>query len=96
MVESALEKEKNICKELILNTLSSLSVDVKINNVYNDLMIMNTAFLVEKKKGAEFEAKIEELAEEYTNEIKFRIIEALPPFNFVNLIINMKKDNVSN
>ena len=49
-VEAALGKERDICKEEILNTLSPLSQDTKVNNTYGELMIINAAFLVEKRE----------------------------------------------
>ena len=87
MVEDALQKEKDICKKDILNTLSALATEVKINNSYYDLMVMNAAFLVEKSKEAEFDQKVDEFGAKYSSNIKFKYIGEVPPFNFVNLVI---------
>lgn len=87
IVESALEKEKEICKNEILNILSSLAVEVKTNNTYGERMILNSAFLVERAKEAEFDKRLEELTDKYKDKIKFKYIGTIPPFNFVNLVI---------
>jgi len=87
MVEIALQKEKDIHKEYILDTLSPLAVDVKINNTYGELMVINAAFLVEKLTEAQFDQKVQELGNKYDGEIKFKYIGTVPPFNFVNLVI---------
>lgn len=87
MVETALQKEKEIYKEDILDTLSPLSVEVKTNFAYGERMIINAAFLVEKNREAEFDQKIQELADKYGEKVKFKYVGILPPFNFVNLII---------
>jgi hypothetical protein len=87
MVEAALQKEKDIYKKDILNTLSALATEVKINNSYYELMIINAAFLVEKNKGAKFDQKVNELGAKYSSNIKFKYIGKVPPFNFVNLVI---------
>jgi len=87
MVEAALQKEKEIYKKDILNTLSALAAEVKINNSYYELMIINAAFLVEKDKETEFDQKVNELGAEYSSNIKFKYIGKVPPFNFVNLVI---------
>lgn len=87
LVEQALGEEKEICKKDILDTLSCLAADVKINNTYGELMVINAAFLVEKQKESEFDHKIEELGEKYKDKIKFKYTGTLPPFNFVNLVI---------
>jgi len=90
MVEIALEKEKEMFKKKILDTLSPLAVEVKDNYTYGERMIINSAFLIEKDIEDEFDKKINELDEEYGNIIKFKYVGTLPPFNFVNLIIQTK------
>ncbi|MFH1563028.1 MAG: GvpL/GvpF family gas vesicle protein [Nitrospirota bacterium] len=91
MVESALQKEKEICKEDILSTLSPLAVEVNVNKTYGDQIIINAAFLVEKHKEAEFDQKVQELDAKYGHKVRFKYVGTVPPFNFVNLVINMEK-----
>lgn len=90
-VKAALEKEKEKCKGDILNTLSPLAVEIKTNNTYGELMIINAAFLVEKHREAEFDQRVNELADKYGNKTKFKYVGTLPPFNFVNLVIETGK-----
>ena len=87
MVETALEKEKESHKEDILNNLSSLAIETKTNNIYGERMIINAAFLVEKDKELEFDQKVQELDAKYGDVVKFKYVGTLPPFNFVNLVI---------
>ncbi len=89
MVEAALQKEKDIYKEDILDTLSPLVLEVKTNNTYGERMILNAAFLVEKHKEAEFDQKVNELSDRYGDKMKFKYVGTLPPFNFINLTINV-------
>jgi len=89
MVEAALNKEREIYKEEILNTLTALSCDVKVNDNYGELMIIKAAFLVERRREEEFDRKVNELAEKYAEKIRFKYVGTLPPFNFVNLVIEM-------
>ena len=89
MVEAALEKEKEIYREDILETLSPLALEVKTNNTYGERMIVNAAFLVERHKEAEFDQRVQELDATYGDKIKFKYVGTLPPFNFVNLTINV-------
>ena len=86
-VEAALEKERDIYKEEILNTLSPLSQDTKVNAPYGELMIISAAFLVENNREAEFDQNVQALADKYGDKIKFKYVGTLPPFNFVNLVI---------
>ena len=87
MVEAALQREKEIYKKDILNTLSALAAEVKSNSSYYELMIINAAFLVEKYKEAEFDQKVNELEAKYSSKLKLKYIGKVPPFNFVNLVI---------
>jgi len=89
LVEDALEKEKALCKEDILNALSPLAQDVKTNNTYGELMVTNAAFLVEKDRETEFDQKVQGLDVKYGSKINFKYVGTLPPFNFVNLVINL-------
>lgn len=86
-VEAALQKEKDIYKEEILDTLSPLAQDTKVNTPYGELMIISAAFLVEKCREAEFDQNVQGLADKSGDKIKFKYTGTLPPFNFVNLVI---------
>lgn len=87
MVETALQKEREIYKEDILNNLSPMAVETKVNDNYGERMIINAAFLIDKDREAEFDQKVQEFDEKYGDKVKFKYIGTLPPFNFINLII---------
>ncbi|MDI6779433.1 MAG: GvpL/GvpF family gas vesicle protein [Bacteroidota bacterium] len=89
MVESALEKEKVRCKEEILKVLEPLAEETVINKTIGDRMVINAAFLVKEFYENEFDAKVNELDDRYSNLMKFKYAGSLPPFNFINLTINM-------
>jgi hypothetical protein len=91
-VESALQKERAIYKEEILNVLSPLAEDIKINSNYGEMMIINAAFLVAKDKEAEFDKKVQQLDAKYGAKINFKYVGTLPLFNFVNLVIETDRD----
>ena len=91
MVSAALQQEKQIIEEDILNTLSPLAVEVKTNDPYGELMIINAAFLVEKEKETEFDNQVQEHGDKYGEKVKFKFVGTLPPFNFVNLVIETGK-----
>lgn len=87
-VEAALQEQKDIYKEEILNILSSLAQDTKVNTAYGELMIISAAFLVENAKESEFDQNVQALGVKYGDKIKFKYTGILPPFNFVNLVID--------
>lgn len=87
MVESALEEEKELYKKDILEALSPLAADTKTNNTYGELMIVNAAFLVKKTNEAAFDERVNKLSEGFGPKVKFKYVGNLPPFNFVDLVI---------
>jgi len=88
MVEEALQSEKEIARDDILNSLEPLAVEVKTNDTYGELMIVNAAFFVEKEKEADFDQQVQQLDDKYGEKVTFRYVGPLPPFNFVNIMIN--------
>jgi hypothetical protein len=88
MVEDALQREKQIVKADILNTLQPLAFEVKTNDTYGELMVINAAFFVEKKKEADFDRQVQMLDDKYSEKVTFKYVGSLPPFNFVNIRIN--------
>jgi len=91
MVEQALEKEKTKHRDEILGVLRPLAKEVKSNDTYGELMIVNAAFLVLKEKEPEFDWEVEGLVDKYGEKMRFKYVGTLPPFNFVNLIIETEK-----
>jgi hypothetical protein len=89
LVERALEKEKAKYRENILGLLMPLCENAKINNPYGERMILNAAFLVNRDKETEFDLRVNELSDKFNSKMKFKYIGALPPFNFVNIPINV-------
>jgi len=72
--------------------LSPISEQVKTNNTYGDLMIINAAFLVAREREEEFDMEVQGLAERYGDKVRFKYVGTLPPFNFVNLVISMERE----
>lgn len=91
LVEKALDDERELYKNEILNTLSELAEEVNQNKVYGELMVLNAAFLVEKNKEAEFDRTVHNLDAKYGSKMKFKYVGTVPPFNFVNLVIETGK-----
>jgi hypothetical protein len=90
MVAEALKKEVENYKSLILDVLTPLAEDVKINDNYGEMMIINAAFLIKNILEAEFDKAVIELDQKYGSLMTFKYVGTLPPYNFVNLVINTK------
>jgi len=90
MVAEALKKETENYKNIIMDALKPHAVDVKINDNYGELMILNAAFLIKNISEPAFDKAVNDLDEKYGKFMTFKYVGTLPPYNFVNLIINTK------
>jgi len=90
MVAEALKKEIEAYKNNILSVLNPLSEDVKVNDNYGDMMILNAAFLIKNTSESAFDKVVDDLDEKYGKFMMFKYVGTLPPYNFVNLVIKTK------
>jgi hypothetical protein len=91
MVEKALIRENSNFNDIIIDLLTPLAEEVKINDKYGERMILNAAFLIKNENEAEFDKAINALDEQYGNLLSFKYVGTLPPYNFVNLVINTQE-----
>jgi len=89
-VAEALKKETENYKNLILDTLTPIADDVKINDNYGEMMILNSAFLIKNTAEPAFDEAVNILDAKLGNLMTFKYVGTLPPYNFVNLVINTK------
>lgn len=90
MVEKALIKENLNFNDIIIDALTPLAEEVKVNDKYGERMILNAAFLIKNEIETEFDEAINALDEQYGSLLSFKYVGTLPPYNFVNLVINLE------
>ncbi|MEI6089154.1 MAG: GvpL/GvpF family gas vesicle protein [bacterium] len=90
MVAEAVKRETENYRNNILDTLKPLTEDVKLNDNYGEMMILNSAFLIKNTSEPLFDIAVNELDEKYGHLMTFKYVGTLPPYNFVNLVINTK------
>ncbi|WP_215832333.1 GvpL/GvpF family gas vesicle protein [Pelorhabdus rhamnosifermentans] len=90
MVEAALIEKKEVCRLGVMKPLSKIACEVKENELYGNHMFVNANFLIEKSRQDEFAGKINALAESYGSGVLFKYIGPIPPYNFVEIIVNLK------
>ena len=90
MVAEALKKETENYKDTIIAALNPLLADVKINDNYGEMMILNAAFLIKNESEPAFDKVVNDLSEKYSPYMTFKYVGTLPLYNFVNLVINTK------
>lgn len=84
LVAEALPKKGDRISSEIYHSLRLLAVESKINDNLTDEMIINAAFLIEKKREHEFDEKMDDIEKKYSETIQLRYILS-PPYNFVSL-----------
>jgi hypothetical protein len=86
-VEAALVGRRTAETASILAELGPLAErEAELRNLDND-MILNRAFLVRRENEALFDARVQAVAERRPDQINFRYVGPVPPYNFVHLQI---------
>ena len=82
MIKDALDKRREKEQAYIIDSLKEVTVDFQKHQVMDDKMILNCAFLLEKSREPDFDAKLKELDKEYKQKVNFRCVGPLPPYSF--------------
>jgi Gas vesicle synthesis protein GvpL/GvpF/DnaJ domain len=86
LVEQALKTRKAEYKELVLQALQGVIVDVCSHDLADEEMIFNGAFLLEKKMEEAFNQAINTLDQKLENTVNFRVVGPLPPYSFSTIV----------
>jgi hypothetical protein len=54
-------------------------------------MIVNAAFLVDRSREPEFDQAVRELDDQLGQRIAIKYIGPVPPYNFINIVVNWKE-----
>jgi hypothetical protein len=86
LIEQALKAEKARYQQVILETLKQETVDVCLHDLVGDKMVLNTAFLLEKKNEKSFDTAIRSLDQKLEGTINFRVVGPLPLYSFSTIV----------
>lgn len=95
MIDKSLAERATLYVREIYEALRSCCVASRDNQPIGDKMIMNAAFLVERKREAEFDAVVNKLAKKYGKRLKFKYTGPWPPYNFVNIRLKLERGSAS-
>ncbi len=87
MVQNHLKQKRNKYALEIQTCLSGISELIKVHDLMDDNMVMNSAFLINWDKQISFETTIEELNTRFEDKLNFRCVGPLPPYSFYTLEI---------
>jgi hypothetical protein len=88
MVKEALERRRSAEAAAILAPLRRIACRAVENPVTMDRMVVNVAFLVEREREKEFDQAVDCLDREHGQRVTFRYVGPVPPYNFVNIVVN--------
>lgn len=92
LVQEAAREHNEATAQALMEALSPLATESKQNKTLGDAMILNAAFLVEKDKREAFDATVEALQTKYGDALHFKYLGPIPPFNFVEIVIEWERD----
>lgn len=87
ILKKALDNKREKYAFKIQSVLKNDSHDLKIHELMDDKMVINSAFLINKSRQKEFYRKIESLNNEFEEKLNFRCVGPLPPYSFYTLEI---------
>jgi len=85
LVESIVKEWEKKYVQKIYNSLKEIAVDSRLNQPIGIKMLLNSSFLVDKNKEKDFDKRVNELAQKYEDQLKFKYVGPVPPYNFVNI-----------
>jgi len=87
-VEKAMNAIRARDEEMILSRLKPFSHKTKTNKIVSDRMVLNAAFLIDRKDSAAMDEAVKRLDEEFSSRLMFKYVGPAPPYNFVNIVVN--------
>jgi len=91
MVKEVLDRKRSQEAARILLLLQPIAQRVRENDTLVDRAIVNAAFLVDRKREQDFDQAIRRLDEKLGNRVAFKYVGPVPPYNFVNIVVNWQK-----
>jgi len=95
LVETALAEKSDAYVREVYSVLRDTAVASRANKPIGDKMIMNAAFLVERKRESEFDQKVKEIAAKYEGKLSFKYSGPWPPYNFVHIRLKLERGDAA-
>lgn len=90
-VEKALNEKRVSDEEMLLSRLRPHVLKTKSNKIISERMVLNAAFLADRDKEAEIDAVVQGFDAEFGKRLMFKYVGPVPPYNFVNIVIDWTK-----
>ncbi|MDQ2902033.1 MAG: GvpL/GvpF family gas vesicle protein [Chloroflexota bacterium] len=83
----ALQAQKASYYELMLHTLQQEALDTCLHELPQDEMILNAAFLLEKRHEESFTQRVKSLDRRLEDTVNFRVVGPLPVYSFATILL---------
>ncbi len=87
-VEKAMNLIRARDEEAILSRLKPFSHKTRTNKIISDRMVLNAAFLIDRQDSAAMDDAVKGLDETFDHRLMFKYVGPVPPYNFVNIVVN--------
>ncbi|HTC95045.1 MAG TPA: GvpL/GvpF family gas vesicle protein [Terriglobales bacterium] len=91
MIDRALIDRSAEIVSQIYTDLRPVCVASRDNKPIGDRMIMNAAFLLERKREEEFDRTVNKISQKFGDLLSFKYTGPWPPYNFVNVRLKLEK-----
>jgi len=92
MVKAAMDAKRDREAKRLLSRLRPLADKVRENKIIMDRMVLNAAFLVDKRREEAFDELVKNLDEELGERMVFKYTGPNPPFNFCEIVVHWEED----
>ncbi|MBI4533992.1 MAG: GvpL/GvpF family gas vesicle protein [Candidatus Melainabacteria bacterium] len=89
LVEAALSAKRDYLKTQLLEALLPLATDHRENKLLTENMVLNAAFLVPVNNEEKFDEALNVFEGKYQDLLTFKYTAVAPPYNFVNIAIQL-------
>lgn len=90
LVEAELKARRGRDAERVLERLRPLAEKAQVNPTVGDQMVLNSAFLIERVREAEFNAAVRALDVDMGRRLLIKCVGPVAPYNFVNVSMKWK------
>ena len=82
LIAEAIEARASAATEAVVGALQPLALSVSVGARQHEWMALNVAFLIDRARRKDFDARVDRLSADYGGELQFRLIGPMPPHSF--------------
>jgi hypothetical protein len=81
-IAAAVQARQSADGDALLGALQPRAIAVSLSPPHHERAVLNAAFLVDADQVSEFDGAVEQLSEDHSAEIAFKLIGPMPPYSF--------------